>query len=1536
MMKIFTPTLASIFFAGTLFAQEPVSLEDNFDSARPVWTQEGSWTVANNEAVSTGEGSSIAGSSEWQNYTAKVRLITDEPGEKSWNTAALAFRYMDKGNYYLAILHHGTGMLELAKMVNGKMQPGLAIAPTARKVTEWNELEATVADGHITIALNGAPLLDYTDPAPIKSGGIGLWNNIATQCRFSEVQVTGSAGSPQSAPVATQDPILLEDNFDTAQSFWTQEGNWTVENHEAVSTGEGSSTAGSSEWKNYTVSVRFLTDEPGEKSWNTAAIMFRYVDKGNHYLAILHQETGMLELAKLVNGKMQPGLAIAPTSRKVTEWNELQATVEDGHITISLNGEPLLDFTDPDPIMKGGIGLLNNAAKRCRFAKVLVTGRVTTARNPDWRRTIGVYSGAGQPSPTATAAIGALAAAGYRIKPVSPDEAEGITADSFFLYVIPDARTYPADGFAALGKYLADKGNLITIGGPAFTRPTYKITTGAQPVWYDKETYEAEINQTKAEQIAFDFESPLKWTLDASDPLETGGEMAAVDGGVKGRCLEYKIGEMNGWAIYSTPVAPGAFSGDHDLLTFQAKGDEQTNVMLLEFVEADGSRWLNTVPLTTGWKNYAVFADDFVYWQGNETKGKRGQSGDHLNPANAAQFKVGLARTHTAVGGGEHRFWIDELGGAKSPLPNPKQSKPQPNIETVSPKYKGYPLTGITALKAAPAQTIVDPSARFDVPDHLWSPFRRPQGLGYSRKNEWRWMPLVNAFAGDSPRGSVASLLIHNEGNAAGSICAVFGVDSLDDPMAKLIANTARRIENGLFLTEAGSQYFSYYPGETVKLGARVMNGSDDEKVVSVRMQVTAAGKTLWQEERPVIVKPHSSSNAEFAWPITGKEAFTVKTDLVSDGKSVDTIEQEVGILADPATKPSPEEFVTVKGSDFYCQGKPWHPYGVNYWPSYISGWDGDDYWGKWLAPGYYNPAGIEADLALMEQIGLNMVSIQMHANPANPNQMPGTPFIRNLLDFLRRCGEHHIKVNAFLPGACPITVSDTGDFNEPVMASYIKQANLSNNTALFAYDTIWEPGYRAFDESGRKNCNADWNKWIIERYGSAENAIKDWSYTPERSGAIINPPRNEQMNTDGDWRNYVAAYRRFMDDFTSKRWQTAHRKIKQHDPNHLISYRQGNTTPVDFGLTGPVKHLDFVSPEAYAFPCSDDGLNQAGFTTRYIHFTTGGKPVYWAEFGLSVWDKTTAQPDTRLLAEQGEYIRKFYKTALESGANGLAPWWWPGGYRSDEGSDYGIINPDGTLRPSAQAIQEYAPKLNADRPYPTSDEWFTIDRDANAVGYSYLTMSPGREAYQKARSAGKNLGIKTAGTGTDSANTPLIAVGNVPYTGSNPPKYLNAEFNRISIRSADGKWIDVVESGQTVEVATGQPVVMKASIGNLGEATWLAPGNHSGTGGVYLSSRTGDVSFREPILSDTAHLKDAETAEFTMSPGLDKKTEIVFEMTALDRMWFGEKFRVLRCRKWKARTGLMGAVRPQAPHRSPRQAFGGKAQRRYFVVRVS
>ena len=40
------------------------------------------------------------------------------------------------------------------------------------------------------------------------------------------------------------------------------------------------------------------------------------------------------------------------------------------------------------------------------------------------------------------------------------------------------------------------------------------------------------------------------------------------------------------------------------------------------------------------------------------------------------------------------------------------------------------------------------------------------------------------------------------------------------------------------------------------------------------------------------------------------------------------------------------------------------------------------------------------------------------------------------------------------------------------------------------------------------------------------------------------------------------------------------------------------------------------------------------------------------------------------------------YRMFIESGADGVFFWWYPGGFRLGENSDFGIINPDGTTDP--------------------------------------------------------------------------------------------------------------------------------------------------------------------------------------------------------------------------------------------------------------
>ena len=149
---------------------------------------------------------------------------------------------------------------------------------------------------------------------------------------------------------------------------------------------------------------------------------------------------------------------------------------------------------------------------------------------------------------------------------------------------------------------------------------------------------------------------------------------------------------------------------------------------------------------------------------------------------------------------------------------------------------------------------------------------------------------------------------------------------------------------------------------------------------------------------------------------------------------------------------------------------------------------------------------------------------------------------------------------------------------------------------------------------------------------------------------------------------------------------------------------------------------------------------------------------------------------------------------------------------------------------------------------------------------------------------------MRSPGTGTDSSREPVVAVGNRPYNGHNPPKYLDAEFNRLQVLDRSGRWQEV-RSGATITVAASAPVKARAGVGNIQEATWLAPISAGRRpGGVFLAAAPGSaIDCRQPIPADTPYLADADLGEFTLASGVVGRVRVVLRMNVDGRVWFGE-----------------------------------------------
>jgi hypothetical protein len=97
-----------------------------------------------------------------------------------------------------------------------------------------------------------------------------------------------------------------------------------------------------------------------------------------------------------------------------------------------------------------------------------------------------------------------------------------------------------------------------------------------------------------------------------------------------------------------------------------------------------------------------------------------------------------------------------------------------------------------------------------------------------------------------------------------------------------------------------------------------------------------------------------------------------------------------------------------------------------------------------------------------------------------------------------------------------------------------------------------------------------------------------------------------------------------------------------------------------------------------------------------------------------------------------------------ESGADGVLCWWYPGGFRLNEKSDFGIINPDGADRAITRVIREEGPRFLAASKPGAPDYWITVDRERDARGLCGIYEAV-RDEYWRAVESGRKVGLRWA-----------------------------------------------------------------------------------------------------------------------------------------------------------------------------------------------
>ena len=1010
------------------------------------------------------------------------------------------------------------------------------------------------------------------------------------------------------------------------------------------------------------------------------------------------------------------------------------------------------------------------------------------------------------------------------------------------LLAIPNAAALPIDSVLPIETYLRAGGDIIALNTPLWR--TLLINIDGQ--WLSRDQYARQNAETLPDNLLFDFApgSTDSWKRSTSETGTDATYETVPDAPAQSRrSLHVRLTSYRGWDTFGPESIQSPFPPGHTLTVFAAKGGPGTHSLAIEWREKDGCRWIATVPLATEWRQYVLAPQDFKFWESNPAR-----QNDTFNPQNAASFNVGLATTHTGPGPLSQEYWLTNFGTSQL-TPDLSRLLTQPTIpklDTLSPTYKFFDCTEATTLSLRPLSLVLCPSppkpqTPYPIPQssHLLPSLHpRPTAAGFDKSRDWRFIPILEARNPESQwRGIPAAMTIHAAGLYKSSQWASFAID---DPQwyksteaADLIRATAQKMRRAIHIIDAGANFYTYFDGQEPTVGLRIVNCGAQVQNATARITVTPLqwdGTTppcLFSKEWPLQLPPGCETRVADVWrpELWSSIGYLVTAELVQDGHAIDETSHEINVW-----RPKPDKkFITVKDGDFILDGRRWRAHGVNYMPSTGIAAEDGEYFEQWLSDRSYSPEAIDRDLDHIVDLGLNSVSIFLY-HQSLPSQ--------NLLDFLRRLDIRGLKANLSLRPGTPL------DFERDKILDMIQYYRLPENDTVFAYDLAWEPLWMF--QADRRRWDTDWEAWVVDRYGDIQNAERDWEFPIPRdqNGAVTNPPA-EHTDEDGPWRRMLAAYRRFLDTLLYKHYSKARDLVRSVDPNHLVSFRMteaGDPTmswrgvmPYDFPYLAPA--VDILEPEAYGRIGDWEKIKPGWFEYEYARWAAPNLPMMWAEAGVTTWDLGTMRSPQDKLQFQADYFADFYRMLISSGADGIFWWWYPGGFRVGENSDYGIINPDGSDRPVSRVIRQNAQPFIDGPPARTIDTWLQIDRDARANGLPGIYKLAADQFWELIQ-AGRVPGLRTTGTGTTSENCPLIAVGNTPCDGSNPPKYLDAWFDAVQ-QNPDG--------------------TTQMRLTNLGEAQWLA----KGTRAVYLTARSGTQTTNFPL---TQNVPPKKTATFNIT----------------------------------------------------------------------
>ena len=823
------------------------------------------------------------------------------------------------------------------------------------------------------------------------------------------------------------------------------------------------------------------------------------------------------------------------TTRLVVPFGLFQATGKLWADDFTLvEGEQAADIGDIAPSRASGAGGKPGIAILRDALPVVGVGT-----EPEWLKEV-LDGIAGQPYETTLISAAQLADRLY------------LTPDRFNTVILPYGETFPAPAADAFRRYLRGGGNMITLGGYAFSN-----LVGPEPAPEAPPT---------PEEASWHYRIPVEPGM-AGKPMTFRGHLRcrSVTGGFAYLAV-YQWGpggKLGSWRDTIHLV------GDRDWTAnqypFRVDPDAEVIEVKVGLFRCTGTAAIDDISITDETGRELVTDGGFE----NVT------APDEARPHNWYRTQKDLAAIvettpHSGTKCARVRL---AAAGVGELVMNTAKGAPLDGLQ-VAPEQIGvfdaqFPLKRVQYAAAAPDQFIVPPGFLADAPMEGWS---ATTVLGY---DDARRIPLLNCYDRyQRLRGSAASITYRYGGHYARSAWVIFGSTDFDfmprdaEASSELLAPIVEALVTETFLHNLETDYASYRQGETVKIKAKVSNfgAQPQDAMVVFFVHPEGGGQGVMLDPEPGTVQPDETREFTAEWapgkfgasfyrveatlsisplaPPPAPEAGPVST--VVEAREWDKMETGFCVWDEKAVKAGPD--CTLEGNLFRLNGRE----------HFLQGTDSFSFA---FYSAHENPLVWKRDFGTMRDQGMNLPeNLQVSAVSQTPPYEWPEALLRKTDAMVQLAQQHgQVYMPGLLIGANVVVEDDVLEQEAAWVQAFVKRYKdvpgilwyINGDFQLRLDDSLLLAEQRG-GEPPRTDVERLWNEFLQSRYASDAALAEAW--TPERvTGPLGHIPLQEYgADSWGDVRGMDLA--RFKVELM-RRWINRHaRAIREVDAHHAIT----------------------------------------------------------------------------------------------------------------------------------------------------------------------------------------------------------------------------------------------------------------------------------------------------------------------------------------------------------------------------------------------